>query len=303
MAGVVSGASGGFVYQQVPTNSPTVEEKSSRKEGKLAFDVTLQNVNEDESIRQDDDQTRILGVEDQIDWTETLCEERELLDADCRHLIKCTIEKLTDRDRRALTVADRNKLVSKAETMWSRAMQIPESCKAALEQEKAALLCDLEQRTALSRQQYAKAAGSSLNSLAQQWTGHDEKEVTAALMGIAAKYHWEGVRFQSEALNSAFDAADTVYHQFSNSLMSRAVNLLGILRGALDVNKREQEHDEQRTRDEDEDIARDSVTNRDMDRLTTDFQTHWHRMAIDSDAAGTYTSDVDDIVAKQPSIL
>lgn len=299
---IVSGVpqSGGFTYQ--PYSSPVVSERSSRKESRIALDLTIQNVNEDEQINQDEDQVRDLDMRDQIDWTDTICDERELLDAECRDLLKCTLTCLMDRDKRGLTIQDRNKLVNKAEALWDRAMKIPESCAQALEAEKAALISRMQERTSASRLQYARAAGSSLNSLAQQWAGYDEQAVAAELMGIAAKYHWEGVRFQNDALNSAFDAADNVYQGFTNSMMNRAVNLLGILRGSLDINKREQTHDEQRVRDEDETIARDVVTDRSLNRNTVDFQTHWHRLAIDSDAAGTYAGDVDQIGTQAPGV-
>lgn len=289
---------GGFNY--IPFNSPIVAERSSRKESRIALDLTINNVNENETIRQDEDQVRDLDVGDQIDWTDVICDERQLLDEECRELLKCTISCLMDRDKRGLTIQDRNKLVNKAEALWDRAMRIPADCAAALEAEKAAIISKMEERTTAARLQYARAAGSSLNSLAQQWAGFDEQAITAELMGVAAKYHWEGVRFQNDALNTAHGAADNVYHQFTNSMMARATNLLGILRGALDIDKREQTHDEQRVREEDETIARDVVTDRDLNRTTVDFQTHWHRLAIDSDAAGTYSGDVDDIATQSP---
>ena len=292
--------SGGFTHGGGTHYSPVVAELSSRKESKISFDLTVQDVNEDERIRQDEEENRDLDVRDDIDWTDTICDTRELLDEECRDLLKCTITCLMDRDKRGLTIADRNQLVNRANKLWDRAMNIPEECKQALEQEKNGLLARLGLRAGTAKQQYYRAAGSSLNSLAQEWAGYDEQEITAQLMEIAAKYHWEGVRFQNDALNSAFDASNIVFHEFTNSMMTRAVNLLGVLRGALDMDKREQTHDETRVRDEDEQIARDAVTDRDLDRTTTDFQTHWHRMAIDSNAAGTYAADVDAITGQQP---
>lgn len=272
---------------------------ASTWESQVGFNVGLGLGFVREETDTDDDTNRERDTTQEIDWEDTICEERELLDATCRDLLKCTITNLNIRDKGTLVHSDMQKLREQADKAWNLACRIPEDLKDELDDRIDEIICDWERRRCRALLQYQRAAGSSLNSLVQQWTTQDLRELEKAIAQVAAEHNIETHRLRTDALRDAFSMNTTACMEFNDRNVRRAIGMWQVLRGSLDEFKRDQVHDEIQVTDDDEVIDRNIRVDR--DKLNTQFESqfNWYQNVTDvSDTSGTYIPQMDGLIGQ-----
>lgn len=277
---------------------PFVAKNSTRKEGHRGIDVAYQDVNLDERTNTDDDTVRARDLTNTVDWDEKIIERRELLDQECCDFIKATATQLLQRHNSGDQQRDRDRLRSRAYEAWCKACFIPEEIKECLDAEVKAATIRWETRVQRIRQGYAKAAGSSMNSVVQQMEVRDYALLEQELLGIVGRYKTEGVSLRTAALRDAFDMTARADIEWNSQNAAHAINLLTVLRGSKDDFMRDHAHDEVQTTDDDEVTNRDIIVDRDQDITTFTAQGKWYQNVIQSsDTAGEYEDAEGDIDA------
>lgn len=292
----------GFDYSNY-NSAPTVAANSSRADSKLTISANLSfaHVSESEDIHEVVD-TQAKRDQD-TNWSEGLNAREELLDEACRKLIKDAAACALAREAKGTPLEHNERLREAAYEMWDKACNVPEETRCLIIAARDAELKLWFENVAFAKMNYARAAGSSLNSLVQGWHLYDLDILAERLTAIQAKYGVEAIQIRGQQLAAAYDAKVKVHHDFFNSEASKAINLVQVLKGSLSMSDRDTRRAERvDTRDH-------QVVNRTFDRSlsrnTTAFALNgeWYQMVIDSsETQGTYGGMLGQVVASGASL-
>ena len=218
-----------------------------------------------------DTELDISGREDVNRDTDVLDEvERERIKEQIGVLSACTVAAFCD---------DKASLVTKAGLAWDRAWTLFPTYREELDNELDDLKQEFMDYICLWEQQWARMAGSSLNSIVIRLRMKAQVELARRLAGIIAERRLQAKEHETEAIAQAF-ADEWKARQDSNQLGFGQIGMLyQILKGAKIIDVTDRDYSENRDEDKNQFTAMGKFYNEGIDI---------------SDQSGTYSSEVGD---------
>jgi hypothetical protein len=221
-----------------------------------------------------------IGGQEDITRTQKLFRDADFVDLrrDIKTLTDCVLP---------LFCQDFNDLRSKAETAWTRALNLYPELKAQVDAELDAMKEDTINRICQREAQWARTAGSSLNCIVQSMKTRAEIELARELAGVVSSRLIEFRTHETQAIQAAFEHNLQAKFRPQELAFSQIGALYNVLRGGevTDV------------------TDRDYSENRDEDQNTlNDLGEFYHEVTDISDNSGNYASELDDVFGASQAV-
>ena len=178
----------------------------------------------------------------------------------------------------AALCADKADFVTRAGAAWDRAWNLFPTYRAELDAELADMKQEMLDEICLMESQWARAAGSNLNTLVQRMRAKSVEELARRIAGMIADRRMQAKEHETEAITQAFEMNMNGRMEPNKAAFAQIGTLYSILKGSLTTDVTDRDYTEHRDEDEDK---------------ITAMGKFYHEAIDVSDASGTYASDVD----------
>lgn len=212
-----------------------------------------------------------------IDGTEDVIRDIDVLSAVERDRIADMISQLTACTTAALC-SDKDDFVTKAGLAWDRAWSLFPTYRAELDAELVDMKAEMLDEICLLESQWARTAGSSLNTLVQRMRAKSVEELARRISGMIADRRLQAKEHETQAIAQAFEMYMNARMEPNKAAFAQIGTLYSILKGAITHDVTDRDYTENRDEDEDK---------------ITAMGKFYHEAIDVSDASGTYSADVD----------
>ena len=241
--------------------SGNIYRNSSTKRGGFEGEIGLIDTDSQLDVAGTEDVTRTIDVLNDF--------ERSRLASMIGQLTSCTTGTLCE---------DKADLITRAGQAWERAWNLFPTYRAELDAELADMKQEMLDEICLMESQWARTAGSSLNTLVQRMRAKSVEELARRIAGMIAERRLQAKEHETQAIGQAFEQMLNGRMEPTKAAFAQIGTLYSILKGTLTSDITDRDYTEQRDEDE---------------RKITAMGKFYHEAIDVSDASGTYAADVD----------